>query len=223
MCFVIFFSSCDLKQTDVSTTIVVRSVLESLSSGNLNSKVYLEGSDGQAVNGALVYILTPANEINLLDFDYSIGCYTTTLGASQSGVYSITIESRAYDTVTQNIEYVSLGSQLNFTAIQDEIGADALKGDNIGLNRKIYISWDDVETASAFSIILTKPDGSSYTVSVTENSTLIDAEEISEEGNYSVYVNAQYISGDPFFEDSDYYAVNELKSSTFYFEVAEIE
>jgi hypothetical protein len=215
--FVFILLSCNVSEESLSMGI--RSVIESDSTNNMVAKVYLEGADGQAINGSLVYIITPSNEINLLNFNYDIGCFTESLGSPQSGNYIIKAESRAYGSSTQDIQFESLGSSIEFMIFQDDSGSDALLGDNLNFDSSFSIAWTSIEPVTVYTFILVKPDGSIYNVSTSESSVLINREEINSSGNYSVQITAQYISGDPLFIDFDYYAVNELKSSRFYFEV----
>ncbi|QEN04432.1 hypothetical protein EW093_06880 [Thiospirochaeta perfilievii] len=217
--FLVILLSCDLDDKIDEPTLKIRSVLEVSTTSEIKAKVYLEGVNGQAINGALVYILTPYNQMNLLDFDYDIGCYTAFLGSPITGTYSIAVESRAYKDLTREIDFVNLGEDLDFILIQDDSGHDALYGQDISLNGKLSITWDILNNISLYQVKVTKPDGTVYEVSTIENSVLLDNSVLDVKGNYSIQLLAQYIYGDPLFQSFDYYAVNELYSSRFYFEV----
>lgn len=202
---------------DESTDLRVRVVFEAINSGELSSKVYLEGDDGQAVNGAMVYILSPSNIMTLLDFDYGVGCYTADLGFPEDGEYEIIVNSVAYETVNQLIPFKTLGSELSITILQDSMGNNALIGQTLDINNSFSFSWEAIEDITAYIVTLNKPDGTNYSLTTIDNTVLIDSEDMDLIGNYSINIKAQYISGDPLFINNNYYAVNELESSRYYF------
>ena len=184
-----------------------------------SARVFLEGPEGQAVTGAIVYVVSPSNAVTLLEYDYTRGCFAGTPGTPQNGVYSFVVDSRAYGITERQVPFSTLDGSPSITAFSGSDGANVLSGSSIAAGTSASIDWNGVAGATVYRIELEKVSGTVIQYSTESTTLLLGPEVFSNTGNYAVSVTAQYIAGDPLFRDDDFYAANQKEGSTLYFEV----
>jgi NADPH-dependent ferric siderophore reductase len=88
----LLFCSCNTSfQSDSAGVPAIRAILKSAGNGTIKARVYVEGSDGNAVSGAVVTMQDATNQILSLDYDSTTCSYNGIL-SEQSGESSYTVE-----------------------------------------------------------------------------------------------------------------------------------
>ena len=69
-----YLISCS-NSSNIQTDECVRIYFSSPYNDKVEAKVYIEGADGNIVNGALVTVRDSLNTVNILDYNFQQGCY----------------------------------------------------------------------------------------------------------------------------------------------------
>lgn len=212
--------NCSLGKDDVSSekTLDIRFIIETKNKQQTSANIFLEGSDGNLVTGSTVIIINSENVATLAGFDFTKGCYSNYIPSTLNGEYSIEVISSLLDKKrVQKVEHFILLEAPLINQLADSEGNRALTGDTLNISEEINLSWDLVKESTIYQIRILKNGKDIYTGSSKDNSIIIPGNTLKEEGQFSVYITAQYISGDPIFEKSNYYSYSEKIGSTLIF------
>lgn len=214
--------SCDLGSNSSSETkkdsMDIRFVLETKNMVQTVANIFLEGNDGNLVTGSSVIVRNSENVATLIGFDFTKGCYSGNIPASSDGKYSVEIISKLLDEKkTQTVEHFTLEENPTINQLVDSDSNDATLGGELNLNSDISLTWNSVSNSSIYQIKVLKNGKEVYVSTSKENTVIIAADTLKESGQYSVFISAQYISGDPLFEKENYYSYSEKVGTTLLF------
>lgn len=219
---VIALYNCDLVSDNSSEenkdSMDIRFVLETKNMSQTVANVYLEGRDGNLVTGSTVLVRNTENVATLVGFDFTKGCYSGNIPASSDGKYSVEIISKLLDDKkTQTVEHFILEKTPTIKGLVDSDGNDATLGGELKLKSDISLTWELVDNSTTYQVKILK-DGKEVFVSTSkENTLIIPADTLKDSGQYSIFISAQYISGDPLFEKNNYYSYSEKVGTTLLF------
>ena len=190
--------------------------LEETSLNQVHLSVLLENASGNVPTGARVLLKTPANELSWVYFSSSSNRYESTLSSFVSGDYEISVHSASGNT-TLTIPMVRLSGTPDITTLQDATGVAAGTGQKLNASSEISAEWQTIEGASVYKGTITCGVVTSYTFSSLTNSILIPADTLQAGKTYSISIEAQYLNGDPYLMERQYYAFSYSKSPDYYF------
>lgn len=190
--------------------------MEKTGSTTARIRVRLENDSGNVPTGARVLLETPAGAISWLYYNASSNLYETTLSSPVSGNYIVSVES-SLGKVERKISYVSLSDIPNIQTVQDAAGTIA--GSDVGLDatKEISLSWDGVPGATVYQGTVTNGANMVLVFSTIDTVYPIAPDTLQPDKTYALMVTAQYIAGDPYLRESDYYVFSYSESPEFYF------
>ncbi len=193
--------------------------MERPSGQSLKINVFIEGSDGMALNAARVTLLDPSGSSMLLPFSAQTASYAGSIAQSLGGTYSISARSAVSDTPKSlDIPFVSLESEPSIVELADAAGSSALSGQTLSSAAAIALSWTPVEGATAYLLRIARNGNLVYSRSIPESQAIIPAGTLLS-ASYSVKVEAQAIYGDPLLESAQYFSVCAIEGPSFPFQV----
>ena len=179
-------------------------------------RVRLEDSSGNVPTGARVLLETPAKAISWLYFDNDTNMYETTLTSPISGDYTVSVRS-TLGNVESVVPYVSLSFTPTVQTLQDAEGTTA--GGTKALQSSLAISaaWEAIAGATAYQVSVMQGASTIVMVSTRGTSYMFPPRTFTSGKTYTLRVEAQYIVGDPYLRDKDYYAFSYVDSPDYYF------
>lgn len=222
ICFIQSFISCR-NSSSISLSGDIRISLASPYNDKVEAKVYIEGSDGNIVNGAVVSIKDSVNTVSLLDYNYQQGCYYKLIDKPSDGIYTVVVKSRLFDSpVVYTIPHTYLEDSIDYKLIEmtNQIGQSYQKYDSFDTAYPIRVTWGAVMDDCTYKVIIRTPLKVLYEIS-TNNKTIEVPANIIPAGTSYVYLQIQQQKsyGDILFEDADYYSVSVFSTGNISFNV----
>lgn len=197
----------------------VRVSVESRKNEGTEVKVWVEGKNGELIDGALVNSLTDGNILKTLEYNDK-GFYQGTYSTIVRDNCTISVDSLQFDNV-KNIEVPHKGitEDIRIESIIDENGNNVMESQEIKENQEIIIRWNLVNNASVYQIeIENEDDEIVYSATSQINQAVIGNEILqgSEIGkSYSIKISGQSKYGDPYYIENEYFSVS-LRTSIDY-------
>jgi hypothetical protein len=181
--------------------------------GNSTIKVtvVVEGSDGNALSGAVVTITDRHNSLLPLTYESSSCSYTGILDELEGETeYIIEVASITLDTpVKLTVPYTSLSASPRATVFQDALGNSVLNGQSLLASQPIQIGWSLCGDDVVYQVTIKTALKTLYAVSTTAGTVTVPANILSA-GSYMLEITAQKIHGDMYFKTAPYYAVSAI-------------
>ena len=213
-----FFSCVDSGQP--GSELSVRTMVTASGSGSVQCTVYLEGSTGDSVSGALVILRDEANRATMLSYDSKTCAYGASVEEPAADTtYTIEITSMLLDyPLVQKIPYSAITKKPNITVFQDAAGNSVLNGKELSKTAPLQIAWASCGTGIVYQLSVKTALKTIYAVSSNAETVTIPADTIPA-GSYTLEILAQKIYGDPYFKYADYCSMSSSKSSALSFNV----
>lgn len=220
--FIFSFSSCS-NSLNAEFSKFVRISLASPYNDKVEAKVYIEGEDGNIINGALVSIKDSSNTVNILEYNFQQGCYYKLIEKPSNGQYIVTINSRLLSSpAVFTISHTYLESSIDYKAIEmvNKIGQNFQNYDSFDTEYPIRVTWPSTEDDCTYKITVRTPLEILYETSTNNKTIEIPAETIPA-GTAYVYLQIQQQKsyGDVNFEKANYYSVSVYTTGNINFNV----
>lgn len=201
----------------------VRIFLASPVSDKVEAKVFIEGYDGNIVNGAVVSVKDYSNSITILEYNFQKGCYCKLLDKSSSGEYEFTVNSRLFDSPrVYSVPCAYLEDTIDIKKIEmvNKIGENYRHYDAFNTSYPIRITWASAVDGCTYGVTIRTPVKVFYETS-TNNKTIEVPENIIPPGSSHVYlqIRQQKSYGDIHFLDTNYYSVSVYSTGNISFNV----
>lgn len=222
ICFLLDFISCR-NSSSISLSGDIRISLVSPYNDKVEAKVYIEGPDGNIVNGAIVSIKDSANTVSLLDYSFQQGCYYKLIDKPSAGFYTLVVKSKIFGSpVVYSIPHTYLEDSIDYKLIEmtNQIGQSYQKYDSFDTSYPIRITWCSATDDCTYKVIIRTPLKILYETSTNNKTIEIPAYTIPA-GTAYVYLQIQQQKsyGDILFEDADYYSVSVFTTGNISFNV----
>lgn len=207
------FSSCN--NTSVIQNpdkIRIRITLASPINDKVEAKVYIEGYDGNIVNGATVFVKDSSNTITKLEYNSQQACYYNMINKQSVEEYVIIIDSILFDSPKiYTIPHTYLEETIDIQNIEivNKLGESYQNFDTINTAYPIRITWQSAIKDCSYKVIIRTPTKVLYESSTNNKTIEIPGNTISTGTNY-VYLQIQQQKsyGDIQFQNFDYYSVS---------------
>ncbi len=207
----IIFTSC---QNNIEETFKVRVAAVSDNTEYITFNVYPENSQGNIVSGAVVTITDESNAVHLLPFSSGNQVYTETIEGTNSSVYTVQVSSNC---ISQpriiKILHTVLTEKPALTVFNDSDGNSALAGNELQSNKEIQLAWKSLGENVVYNVSIKSTLKTVFSKSTEIPLVIIPANTLKENSNYTVYITAQKIYGDPVFLKDDFYSASSITSS----------
>lgn len=195
----------------------LRVILESAYGVPLEIRAYAEGSDGQFLTGALVRVQFPSQEVSVLNYKPSEGCFYSIKNPVSKGEYQFRLSSKSLsEDLVLSLEHTPLDKRPVLNELESSTSKSALKGDVLPIEQVLNVGWSEVPGANSYSVQVTNGSAVVYGASTTDTALEIPANCLPA-GRLTILVKAQFLRGDPSFREADYYSVSHSMSSIFQF------
>jgi len=211
---VTFLSSCTMDSERLSLGCWVS--MEQTGASAAKVRVRLEDASGNVPTGARVLLETPAAALSWLYFDNETNMYETSLTSPISGDYTVSVRS-TLGNVESVVPYVSLSATPTVQTLQDAEGTTAGGNKSLKSSLAISASWQAIAGATAYQVAVMQGASTIVIVSTTGTSYVFPPGTFTSGKTYALRVEAQYIAGDPYLRDKDYYAFSYSDSPDYYF------
>lgn len=200
--------------------IEIRAILESEGSSSVDFRIYVEGSDGNALTGSVVLVSDSISRVTNLEFDPDTYCYTGSANISPDGMFNIRVDSNAVDGAqTITVPHTVLSLKPVVTTFQDADGNSVLSGQSLISASPIQIAWKSAGTGVVYQVTIKTALSTVYAVSTGACNISIGASKIPAGTDYYLDIVAQKIYGDLYFITDNYYSVSVIRSASVYFDV----
>lgn len=216
------FSSCSNSSNSVLFG-NVRISLVSPYNDMVEAKVYIEGDDGNIINGAVVSIKDSSNTVSILDYNYQQACYYKLIEKPSTDEYTITVNSNLFESPKiYTIPHIFLKDSIDYNSIEmvNQIGQSFQKYDSFITTYPIRITWSSVIENCTYKITIKTPLKTLYE-STTNNKTIELPANIIPAGTTYVYLQIQQQKsyGDVLYENANYFSVSVYSTSNITFNV----
>jgi len=195
------FSACSF----FKDPFIVRACINSTAYQAPIVSVYVEGNDGYALTGALVSVVSPGGEAQILAYDSNVGCFKSKAGTMRSGIWKISVSSTlSQEAELLEVEHTVISKAVSVSDLIDGLGLASSQGNSLNSNTAIAITWPEVEGASAYRILIMKGTNLLYEGTSLANVHIIDANKLPSASSITVAVSAQWSKGDPLLKTSNY-------------------
>jgi hypothetical protein len=199
---VLFLSGCS--QT-VANEVHVRTRIESSGTASATISVYVEGSDGNAVTGAVVQVLDSINSVMSLPFDSQSCAYAGSRSVPADGRFKIRVQSVLLKSdYSRTIPHTLLDSKPQLSDFRDASGNSVLEGKALHVNEPWHLGWQSLGQGVVYSITFRTATKVFYSVSTEACSITVPAGTLGAGSTWYVEIQAQRIIGDPDYKDFDY-------------------
>lgn len=216
--FFICFLACEVQdEVDSNGNIWVYTKIISTNADCVNCEVKVVGSDGNAVSGAIVNVVNPANK--MVTLKYNNGEYKGFFESLISGEYSFfikTVNDGKSQTIEKKVVHTVITGKPKVVAISDEMGNSALNGKNLDCTKKINVDWEKTN-GTIYIVTVQKDDSIIYSANTSDNYLIIPENTLEIDTNYSISITAQYLEGDPFLYSVDYASQSSYDGTSIYF------
>jgi len=201
----------------------VRITLASPVNDKVEAKVYIEGYDGNVVNGAVVSVKDSSNNITILDYNFQQGCYYNLINKTSDNEYIFTVNSRLFDSPkTYIVPHTFLEDSIDIKKIEmvNEIGESYQNYDSLNTAYPIRITWNSTLEDCTYKVTIRTPVKVLYETSTNNKTVEIPASTIPAGTNY-VYLQIQQQKsyGHILFENVPYYSVSVYSTGNISFNV----
>ena len=207
----LIFFSCDAPQ---DTKPNVRAVLKATGTGSIRATVFVEGSDGNSLSGAVVTIMDKRNAILQLNYDSAACSYNGLMeefpDESNYNVEVATILSK--EKIKLTVPYLRLSNAPEVIVFQDMAGSSVLHGQSIASSQPVQIGWSGSGEGGVYQVTIRTALKVIYAVSTNSLNVTVPAGSIPA-GSYLLDISAQKMYGDAFFMKSQFYSLSYINAS----------
>lgn len=218
----LIFSSCS-SPSDIHLGARVRISLVSPVNDKVEARVFIEGYDGNSVNGAVVFVKDSFNSVSIFDYNFQQGCYYKLINKQVSEDYIFTVNSCLFDSPKiYTVPHIYLEDTIDIKKIEmvNEIGESYQNFDSLNTAYPIRITWSSTVEDCTYKVIIRTPTTILYEVSTNNKTIEIPANTIPVGTSY-VYLEIQQQKsyGDIYFQDKNYYSVSVYSTGSISFNV----
>lgn len=215
-CFILLvpFISCS---QEIEDNVRVRISLESSNSQTVHISVSLEDIYGKTVDGAYILVRNKNGIYNTISYNPELCCYEAIFSLTAE-LIEVRIDSSLFTKPrVYEIPHKVISEKPVVSLICDSKGNSVFQGQKIDSSCPMQVSWTAMEDDCVYLIEIKNTFETLYSIS-TESTTVFIPENILKSGNtYYIKILAERISGDIFYETSDYYSINVMESSNYSF------
>ena len=214
--FCIFICAC---QKDVGPQVHVRTEIKSEKSNNYaDISVFVEGYDGNAINGAMVFIGTNMNSFARASFNQTEYCYKLNCKIPNDNIFNFSVSSTLLENnYAYSITHIHLKKSPNITDFRDSNGNSILNGESISATSDAQLSWDAVSNKAVYIVTIKTALENIYYQSTGNCNIIIPKNTLKDKTTYFLQIEAQHIDGDLLFKTADYCSVSRSTSKDFMF------
>ena len=217
-----YLISCS-NSSNIQTDECVRIYFSSPYNDKVEAKVYIEGADGNIVNGALVTVRDSLNTVNILDYNFQQGCYYKLIEKPSKEGYILTVKSHILDSVREyTVPHIFLNDSIDYKSIEmvNKIGQSFQKYDSFNTEYPIRVTWYSSVDNCIYKVTIKTPLKTLYE-STTNNKTIEIPANTIPAGTSYVYlqIQEQKSFGDMFYETANYYSVSVYSTGNISFNV----
>ncbi len=208
----IILTSCKFDKEEENFKIRVSAISEN--SSDITFKVYPENAQGNIVSGAVVTVTDSLNIVHLLPFSFSNQVYSETIENTSNSEFTIQVASNCISQRrTIKIPHQTLTQKPSISIFNDSDGNSALSGKELKSNQEIQLAWNNLGENIVYNVSIKSTLKTVFTKSTEVPFIIIPENTLESNKNYTVFIKAQKINGDPFFLKYDYYSVSSITSS----------
>jgi hypothetical protein len=224
------FLSCSDESTDDETkndsiNYLAFSPRISIVSQNTNIadvNVEIEGFDGNLISGAVVLVSNSINGVHKCAYDPATGSYNGKYPIPADGLIKVIINSiLAPVPVTYSLFHQQIINKPIINVFEDSTGASVLLGVALDFLKEIQIGWTSCGEGIVYHISIRSALQTLYEASTESLTHFIPGGKfvILPGQIYYLQINAQRITGDPFFQENNYYSAAIRTGDTISFNV----
>jgi predicted component of type VI protein secretion system len=181
----------------------------------------LEGSDGQALSGALVTVTDPSGAVQLVPYDSRRAAYVLTTPV-RAGAHAVSVDSRAVSALPVTVPVLALTPRPDVLGAQDALGRDTRDLARLSAAQTIRLNWQPTVGAARYLVEARQFGRTVATVQTSDAQVLLPANTFRAENDTTgspatVVVTATTQSGDLTFRTAPYFSVTSVtgRSLTF--------
>jgi hypothetical protein len=182
----------------------------------LRVRVRLEDSTGNVPNGARVLFETPDRELIWVYFNSAANMYEASVSEVISGEYIVKVNSAVGD-ISMKCPVIILKEEPEVILLQDANGISAGQGKKLSATADISLKWNLIDNAAVYKGSIYSGVSLVHVFSSTESNYTIPSNTLEANKSYTLVIEAQYISGDPYLEKEPYYVFSYSQGSDYYF------
>ena len=216
MIILILLNSCSFQNGE--TNLFVRVKVSSEYNKDIDFKVYLENEAGQAVNCAVVTVVSDSGISSILEFNNTFQCYCGSVNGIDKDEYKIIVKSNLMKGYyTMKIPHLRLSEKPYVLIFNDSEGNSVLSGKPVNKNKQVQIAWNEIDDEDVvYQVIVKDSMNVKWQASVKSNNVIIPAGTF-ESGTYYLSIKAQKAYGDILFATENYYSVSNCSGSSISF------
>lgn len=201
----------------------IRISLTSPVNEKIEAKVFIEGDDGNIINGAVVSVRNSSNTVTILDYNFQNACYYKLINKNSAENYTFTISSKLFDSpqiITVPHTYLTDSIDVKTIEMVNKIGESYQNYDSLNTAYPIQITWASSVEDCTYKITIRTPSKILYESS-TNNKTLEIPVNVIPAGTTYVYLQIQQQKsyGDIIFKKDNFYSVSVYQSGSISFNV----
>ena len=209
VCLVVLTITLVSCQHEVKSEMQVRTIIESFKNGDATLSVYLEGPDGNTVDGAMIVVKDSSNSVFTISFDPQFYCYYATTPVPADGWFHITVHSVLLDSpLVYEILHKQAPTAPIVTEFRDSSGNSALSGQVLSRDSNLQLAWEPLLDGAVYRVTISDSFGVLYSDSTTSSVIILPPIPLDGASWLNYQVIAQLIHGDPFFKTTNYYSVS---------------
>jgi len=202
---IILNNGCKNDTSDIQIQLRVRASFRSGGTDTIQAKVFVEGTDGNAVSAAVVTVRDSLNTVTQLEYNLSAHSYNGTLEEPQGNTNYIVEVSTVLsgNIIMLTVPFSKLANAPIVTVFQDASGNSVLHGQSLISAQPIQIGWADSGEGAVYHVSLRTMLRTVYAVS-TEARTVTLPPNTVPSGSYLLEISAQKTHGDIYFRTAPY-------------------
>ncbi len=198
--------------------VTCRATMEEGGMDQVRLRVRLEDVNGNVPTGARVLLQTPEQEISWVYYNSVSAMYESNLSGLTSGAYTVTVDSAAGNSLL-SIPMTLLSATPDIITLQDAHGITAGHGQNMSGSCAVSAAWKPIEGATVYKGTVYCGAVTAFVFSSSTNSFMIPPDTLVGGRTYNLSIEAQYIGGDPYLQEHNYYAFSYSESPDYFFTI----
>lgn len=223
-CCTLLFAGCSNQaspETVEKTDIFPRTIITSSGTEEaVDIQVFVEGSDGNELTGALVLVTTNTSSVKRIDFDVESFSYKTQISYPSDGKFTFSISSSL---VEEKKEFTLYHKKLSMipciSKFCDSEANSVLEGNTLLADKEIQLGWNSLGDGVIYVVTIKTALQTVYSVSTKAQQIIIPANTLTADTAYFAQIQAQQIDGDPTFTEVNYYSASVYDNSNLGFSV----
>lgn len=210
------FSGCRFYKNGVERGLNIRTSLVSESNGVISVSVWPENMNGDISTGAVVSVTDPSNQVWLCEFNNQKQAYVKDIESSFES-FKVNVKSELLESpFEKTYAHKAITEKPVVKVFSDESGNSVISGNALNGNEELLVAWDSLGEGVVYNVQIRSALSVKWKKSCSTSSISVPSDTLSA-GTYYIQVTAQWISGDPYFKNDDYYSQSTSASSSLSF------